>query len=960
MALQHFGINGSEKDFQLWVTSGKDDAPYPLIGHEHPFGIKMSHIRDAVSRSQVSKDSVCSLDLQGPLLMEQLPRQQQCQFILKPSRLAMDQHLTELSQKPFKRKRSIINWAFWRGSGTQLDNVPLSPTSPTPGKLFGLSLAAVCENENLPKPVLDMLSLLYQEGPFTKGIFRRSANAKACKELKERLNSGAQVHLACESVHVTASVFKDFLRNIPSSIFSSNLFDNWLAVMDNENLEEKILGLQRLIDQLPRSNVTLLRYLFGVLHCIAQQSETNQMTAFNLAVCIAPSVLWPPTPSSVESESEFTKKVSFFVQFLIENCRRIFGEEITSLNRDLSVSCDNREDGSDICSFQLIDSSYDSLENELNDDTDSAFSDLNKKRGQDNRSRDSVLTLSDCDLDQNEVEEIQIKQLPRSKPVEISCRLHHNSTSHEHSENESLCSSTSGYSSTTMSDAFRGLRQHRRCSEPTIALLASKLSQLNYSHESAARKTSCDAVMSHEEENYLKQLRSLQVEGQKLINRSMTLGIDVSRCGITNQNAEKKDINNQLQPPSPMRQNSCSRNSCSSLSSPGTSPSGSSMSSLDSAFSQFSDYSLFTPSETVSPLDSIFHSQRKQGELSPDRMTSIPFSSVHVSTEVNSSPKQASSSNAAGMGKDSLEGMAQKNLIALHPNTWLKNGTCTVKKWSLRKKEKASRQEEKCSNYVKITVCKADYFNALEDHLCQQKEDVPKSPMATELLNAMMKGGICNLSPCQEKMQIKSSLLCQEEAKYKRLNTTQQQNNQNVAGKDREDMDFNLVSGQSTSPNSNKLPLVDKDLGHIPQTVFYGQNVSLSVQMSKRPPFNSQSSHNQAVVSCDDLEHLAKDNVKKTSACKDTGVHAIKFKKNKILPSNMSSECKIGSLKTENHFCVSPKLTKAGEDYFFQPDLHKCLKNKEVTGKIEHHTECCSNPEFEEIDQSVFAEESYV
>lgn len=53
-----------------------------------------------------------------------------------------------------------------------------------------------------------MLSLLYQEGPSTEGIFRRSGSAKTCKELKEKLDSGAEVDLACESIFVTASLFK--------------------------------------------------------------------------------------------------------------------------------------------------------------------------------------------------------------------------------------------------------------------------------------------------------------------------------------------------------------------------------------------------------------------------------------------------------------------------------------------------------------------------------------------------------------------------------------------------------------------------------------------------------------------------------------------------------------------------------------------------------------------------------
>lgn len=64
------------------------------------------------------------------------------------------------------------------------------------------------------------------------------------------------------------------------------------------------------MEQLPSANVVLLRYLFGVLHSIQKQSEGNQMTAFNLAVCIAPSLLWPPAPTDPGTEGEFTKKVS--------------------------------------------------------------------------------------------------------------------------------------------------------------------------------------------------------------------------------------------------------------------------------------------------------------------------------------------------------------------------------------------------------------------------------------------------------------------------------------------------------------------------------------------------------------------------------------------------------------------------------------------------------------------------
>ncbi|XP_051635130.1 rho GTPase-activating protein 20 isoform X1 [Manacus candei] len=606
MALQQLGINGSEKDYKLWVISGREHAPYPLIGHEYPFGIKMSHIRDAMPHG--SKHCACPRQLQESFLMEQLPQELQCQFVLKPSQVAVCQQLNDLSQKSFKRKRSIINWAFWRGPGTHLDNAPLSTTSAAPGKLFGLLLTTICEDDNLPKPLLDMLSLLYQEGPSTKGIFRRSGSAKTFKELKEKLDSGSEVDLACESIFVTASLFKDFLRNIPGSILSSQLCDKWVSVLDQGNTEEKIKSIQRLLEQLPRANVVLLRYIFGVLHGIEMRSEENQMNAFNLAICIAPSLLWPPVSSTPDIESEFIKKISSLVQFLIENCCRIFGDEITSLFGEILMTC-SRENSSDVASLHQNDSSYDSLENEANDEADSSSSDWIKTRDQDNRSRESVFTLSDGDSEQTEVDEIQSET--RSKQLAISVGMHLKFSSQENSQNESLCSGALGFSSAATSGALKTSRRHRRSSEPAVALLASSFVHTDDGHEKATRKASCDVVLSHEDEDYLCQLRSLQMERQKLSNRSLIMGINVGKSDNTNQNVERKDLSHCLLPPTPEGLNICSGFSCSSQSSSGTSPSVSSICSLDSAFSQFSDQTLFTLSETSCPFDSTFQLLKK-------------------------------------------------------------------------------------------------------------------------------------------------------------------------------------------------------------------------------------------------------------------------------------------------------------------------------------------------------------
>nr|XP_044631266.1 rho GTPase-activating protein 20-like [Equus asinus] len=234
------------------------------------------------------------------------------------------------------------NWALRRGSSACQDLPHVTPPSPKPGQLFGVSLGDVCERDSLPPSLLDMLCFIQQKGPLTEGIFRKSANIKSCRALKQTLNAGDKVNLDCESVLVVACVLKDFLRNIPGSVFTSDLYAKWVSITDGENEEEKIAATQRLLDELPRANAALLRYLFGVLHNIQQHSSVNQMTAYNLATCIAPSILCLPNACGAELESDITRKISL-VQFLIENCLQIFGEDIASLLGESSMHCDGSE-----------------------------------------------------------------------------------------------------------------------------------------------------------------------------------------------------------------------------------------------------------------------------------------------------------------------------------------------------------------------------------------------------------------------------------------------------------------------------------------------------------------------------------------------------------------------------------------------------------------------------------------
>ncbi|XP_048952178.1 rho GTPase-activating protein 20-like [Canis lupus dingo] len=204
----------------------------------------MSHLPSTKLLPKEPEDSISPSTTQESLLLEQRITEMQSQFILKPRHPAQNKQGRDSGQK-IMQIRAFRNSAFCWCAGTCQNNQCTAAPSAKPGQLFGVSLTDICDKDNLPFPILDMLSFINWKGPFMEGIFRKSASIKSCRILKEKLNSGDTVNLDSESVLVVASVFKDYLRRIQGSILSSDLYDIWLGVIDEVTEEEKINAAQR-------------------------------------------------------------------------------------------------------------------------------------------------------------------------------------------------------------------------------------------------------------------------------------------------------------------------------------------------------------------------------------------------------------------------------------------------------------------------------------------------------------------------------------------------------------------------------------------------------------------------------------------------------------------------------------------------------------------------------------------
>ncbi|XP_033227168.1 rho GTPase-activating protein 20-like isoform X2 [Belonocnema kinseyi] len=327
--------------FQLWTRTSSAEAPYPLIGHERPFAIKLSNLRHTVSTEEGFDLEHCNKS-----------GHDNCHFILRP-----------VLKSPIKKNKSKITSLLRR-------SLSLNPS------IFGVNLFSL-DDSGLPKPVLVMLQQIFAKGPFTQGIFRKSANVRIVRELRDQIESTGD--LACledAPIIAVAALLKDFLRSLPEPLLTAHLFTQWMESLEASN---PIQTIKSILDRLPKANYNLLSHLVCVLHHIARRSKYNLMCASNLGVCCGPSLLWSANPSVKHSRT-----IPALTEMLIRHCEVLFGQGITQLLGEERSDSGAEESTDSLHSGGL---SLDSLE-------------LTEPPRKDHMSlsRDSGLTLSDCQL----------------------------------------------------------------------------------------------------------------------------------------------------------------------------------------------------------------------------------------------------------------------------------------------------------------------------------------------------------------------------------------------------------------------------------------------------------------------------------------------------------------------------------------------------------------------------------
>ncbi|KAI7800036.1 putative T-cell activation Rho GTPase-activating protein, partial [Triplophysa rosa] len=218
----------------------------------------------------------------------------------------------------FKLKRSSTNSSIAAHSEPNSKNL-----------LFGRQLQ---DDNTLPKPIIEILLMLFKKGLVTEGVFRVPCNIKNLSALREQLNSGAEVDMEALPVTLLVGLLKIFLKELPGGLLVFEHYESWISALEKESKQDIHSELRRVAEKLPRANNLLLQHLLCLFYHISKHSDTNKMTAQNLAVCIGPTLLHRNRKSL---EMDDVDKVAKLIHFLIEHCCDVFGHTIVTLLGDL-------------------------------------------------------------------------------------------------------------------------------------------------------------------------------------------------------------------------------------------------------------------------------------------------------------------------------------------------------------------------------------------------------------------------------------------------------------------------------------------------------------------------------------------------------------------------------------------------------------------------------------------------
>ncbi|PSN51869.1 hypothetical protein C0J52_04727 [Blattella germanica] len=176
--------------------------------------------------------------------------------------------------------------------------------------VFGVPLLLSLQRtgQSLPKCIQTALRWLKMNSLDQVGLFRKSGVRSRIQKLKLMTESqGETMTFEGQQAYDVADMVKQYFRELPEALLTNKLSETFIAIFQHVPHNLRPEAVQCVMLLLPDEHREALQTLLEFLNQVSARSASNQMTASNLAVCLAPSLFHlhhvPSSSSSSRSSS---------------------------------------------------------------------------------------------------------------------------------------------------------------------------------------------------------------------------------------------------------------------------------------------------------------------------------------------------------------------------------------------------------------------------------------------------------------------------------------------------------------------------------------------------------------------------------------------------------------------------------------------------------------------------------
>ncbi|CAB3998919.1 rho GTPase-activating 44-like isoform X2 [Paramuricea clavata] len=193
----------------------------------------------------------------------------------------------------------------------------------------------------------ECVRFIFQHGMDTEGLFRIAGQATKVRKLKASFDAGlADLSGEEYDVHAVTGALKQYLRELPEPLMTFELHHEWIEAGSIRERDDRLQKLWTVVSQLPKANKDNLRYLIKFLAKIEQNSEIGKMNAHNLAIVMAPNLIWSIDDESGQMNMKNTGVLTGILEALIEHADWFFSEDVDFSSPKSPTLTTNRTDTS--------------------------------------------------------------------------------------------------------------------------------------------------------------------------------------------------------------------------------------------------------------------------------------------------------------------------------------------------------------------------------------------------------------------------------------------------------------------------------------------------------------------------------------------------------------------------------------------------------------------------------------